>query len=272
MILKQIVLSQESVNSDDAYDAIYCNIEFINNLLAEQVRYSEMCDDALKSYFVDYYLAQVNNGGFSQFVYNSGWDSGLLDFVEQGLQSMQATQHLTLLNKVKTQIANLNEKDFAEFLEGSYWDSENFIKSLDVLADEFYALNDKEDLIKLNSAWIKALPATKVLAEEALATEATHLADLITDKEQRFEEARANAPRFEKLIYALCEKLGQQLLTITAGDPTHEVEGEPTIAWHFLTEEGHFYMVDHNQVASIYEGEGDKFITSIPAGAEYGED
>lgn len=272
MILEQIVLSQESVNSDDAYDAIYCNIEFINNLLAEQVRYSEMCDEALKSYFVDYYLAQVNNGGFSQFVYNSNWDATLLALVEQGLADMQAKQHLELFKKAKQQVASLNEQQLAEFLNGTYFDSEAFIEKLDALADEFAALNDQEDLIELNSAWIKGLASTKVIAEEALADEAERLSNLITDKEQRLEEAKAAAPRFEKLIYALCQKNNQQLLTITAGDPNHEVNGEPVIAWHFLTDQGHFYMVDYQGSATMYEGESETLVDQIAAGAEYGED
>ena len=66
-----VVVSAESVASADPAEIIHSNIAFVNALFAEQVRPEEIASDALRSYHVDYYLAQVENGGFSQFVYNS---------------------------------------------------------------------------------------------------------------------------------------------------------------------------------------------------------
>lgn len=71
MILKQVTITKESMEDEDPYGVILSNIDIINDLLSNHVRHDEICIQSLKSYYVDYYLAQVNNGGFSQFVYNS---------------------------------------------------------------------------------------------------------------------------------------------------------------------------------------------------------
>ncbi|KAF1016500.1 MAG: hypothetical protein GAK29_04527 [Acinetobacter bereziniae] len=74
MLIDNILISKQSLESDDHYDVIMSNIDTLNELFEHYIEYDEMSAEALYSYFVDYYLAQVNNGGFSQFVYNTGWD------------------------------------------------------------------------------------------------------------------------------------------------------------------------------------------------------
>src|SRR5689334_17880630 len=57
-----IVVSEESRLSSDPYDIIQSNLDFVNALFAEHVDAGEVSTEALKSYYVDYYLAEVNNG------------------------------------------------------------------------------------------------------------------------------------------------------------------------------------------------------------------
>jgi hypothetical protein len=52
--------------------------------------------DALLSYYVDYYLAEVNNGGFAQFVYNTAWKPRVVALVKQGLSAIGALKHAEL--------------------------------------------------------------------------------------------------------------------------------------------------------------------------------
>ena len=42
----------------------------------------EVSHDALLSYYVDYYLAEVTNAGFAQFVYNTGWKPRVVALVK----------------------------------------------------------------------------------------------------------------------------------------------------------------------------------------------
>ena len=60
-----VVLSRESLESADARATIALNIDFANALFEELLEPEEVSHDALLSYYVDYYLAEVNNGGFA---------------------------------------------------------------------------------------------------------------------------------------------------------------------------------------------------------------
>lgn len=89
-----VVVSDTSFRSNDAFEIVESNVSFLNALFSEYLTLGEVSADALRSYNVDYYLAQVNNGGFSQFVYNSRWDPQLIASVRGGMQAMKASRHL----------------------------------------------------------------------------------------------------------------------------------------------------------------------------------
>jgi hypothetical protein len=54
-------------------------------------------EDALMSYYLDYYTSQYTEGNFAQFVHNSGWNKEL---IEEGLQ-LGAEKHLALFQQCK---------------------------------------------------------------------------------------------------------------------------------------------------------------------------
>src|SRR5579872_3800744 len=89
-----VVVSDASFRSDDPSEIVESNCSFLNALFEEYLTADEVSADALRSYYVDYYLAEVNNGGFSQFVYNSRWSPQVLAFVREGLRAMKAKRHL----------------------------------------------------------------------------------------------------------------------------------------------------------------------------------
>src|SRR5207249_8191110 len=93
------IVSDQSFASADPFDIVSSNIEVVNALFGEQLRVDEIAPDALRSYYVDYYQAQVNNGGFSQFVYNSNWSPLMNAFIREGLLAMKAVGHLALFNE-----------------------------------------------------------------------------------------------------------------------------------------------------------------------------
>lgn len=61
-----------------------------------------------------------------------------------------------------------------------------------------------------------------------------------------------------------------ELVRITAGDPGFIHEGEERVAWHFLTDQGHYSMVDMGERAVAFDDDGDEIavvdIARVPAG------
>jgi hypothetical protein len=86
----------------------------------------------------------------------------------------------------------------------------------------------------------------------------------LTDREARRAAARAAEPRYVKLIRALCDRAGQKLDHITAGTPEDHL-GERTMAWHFLTDRGHFYMVEADGKAFMHDGKSREVVATIDA-------
>lgn len=80
-----------------------------------------MSRGALKSYYVDYYLAQVNNGGFSQFLYNSRWHSGTIGLLREGLVATNAKKHLALFEEGAALVASLGEAGLEGYLDSDYF-------------------------------------------------------------------------------------------------------------------------------------------------------
>ena len=79
--MTNIIVSDLSFDSKDEYDIIRSNISFINLLLEEGADEELVYEDAFLSYYVDYYDSEYKNGDFSQYVYNSGWNTVINDMV-----------------------------------------------------------------------------------------------------------------------------------------------------------------------------------------------
>lgn len=238
-----IIVSKQSLESKDAYDVIMSNIDCLNTLFEHLLEYNEVSTAALNSYFVDYYLAQVNNGGFSQFVYNTNWDVVVVKHVREGLKAMNAAQHLALFEQSAQLIDRFSDEQLEQFLEGEYFGENEQRDILNAFDDQFYALNEIEDLIEYNSQWLKSHPQLQVVDENELDALLTEIAAQIPNLAERQQQALEDRPRYFKIITTLCESVAQTLQQITIGS-LEEYEGQNIMAWHFLTDAGHFYMLD----------------------------
>jgi hypothetical protein len=252
-----IVVDESSVASDDSDDDIVrSNIDFINELRGQHIRFDEVSQDALRSYQVDYYLAQMLNGGFAQFVMNSGWGAGTVSLVREGLAAMGATEHLELFEVGTGLVQSLGDAGLKRFFATSIQD---YAKSpelavLKAVDDRFFALDKRHSLSSLNRAWLRSHPNLVRASAEQIKAEILRRAGLVPDRAERIAAAEANAPRYLKLIRALVAKSGQQLLLVTAGDPNRMFEGAPTTAWYFRTDQGLFHMVDAGGKAIMFRG------------------
>lgn len=266
---QSVVVSKNSIESDDPYDIVYSNITFLNALLQEHFRHEELAQNAVRSYYVDYYRGQVDNGGFSQFVYNSGWEPATIRFVREGLKLIGAAKYLGLFNESASIIDRIGPDGMEKFFKSEYF-GENYERDmLNSLDEKFYHLSEQEDLIKLNSEWLRNLPELVVKTTEQMKAEVERRAAALPDREERVARALASEPRHMKLIRALCGQAGQDLSRVTAADPRHKHNGHPILAYHFITDAGHHYMVDVDGQAIMFTGDKHEKVVEIEASDEY---
>jgi hypothetical protein len=263
--ISSVVVSTDSIESDDPYDVVYANITFVNALFEDALlRDAEVSRDALRSYYVDYYLAQVHNGGFAQFVWNTRWADDVVTLVREGLAAMGAAQHLALFDEGSRLVASLGDERLADFFDDDYFGDDNPERDeLNTLADRFVDI--PEDLVALNAAWLRGLDNLTVLDGKQMRAEVERIAAAVPDRADRIALAQANEPPYLKIIRALCERTGHTLDRVTAGDPTHVHAGQPALAWHFLTDRGHFYMVETADGALMYGDDGPEPVAQLPA-------
>lgn len=267
-----VIVSVEALASEDPYDLVYSNVEVINAHLGAYLRNDELSADALRSYFVDYFLAQLNNGGFSQFVYNSRWGE-CVDYITEGFAAMGANEHLKQFEDAAEKMSvNPGIEGLKLFMESEYFGENPERDTLSEFDDGFFNLQDTEDLIEMNAAWLRGLPHLVALSSDEIEELIRNRSDALPDKDARIAEAREAEPRYLKLIRALCAAAGQELDCVTAGDPSNQYEGRQVVAWHFLTDHGHHHMIDLDGKAIMFKGHTAEVACEIPAGAEYGED
>lgn len=158
--LNKIIVSDVSFHSDELYKMIYSNISVVNLLREEGVDTQCIHPDAMLSYYVDYYIAEYNNGNFSQFVWNTGWSTKLNEQIEIGLHKMGATQHLQLFKELCKRVEQLPKKALVVFLESDYFGDNPTKEQLN--DDAFF--NFEEDVLRLNADWLRHHPDLEVLS------------------------------------------------------------------------------------------------------------
>jgi hypothetical protein len=264
-LAQSVIVSDQSFASEEPYDIIESNITFVNALLAEHLRPDEIAPDALRSYYVDYYFAQMNNGGFSQFVYNSRWAPTPIKLVRDGLSAMRAVRHLSLFDESAAIVHRMQADRLQVFLESEYFGTNEERDTLDAHNDRFLELAQTEDLIALNAAWLRSLPGLQVKTVDEMRADVERRAAALPDRNERKRAALENEPRYMKLIRALTVKAGQELLRVNAGDPTHQHNGKRVLAWHVSTNKGHHYMIDADGKAVMFDGATKKLVAEIDA-------
>lgn len=157
----------------------------------------------------------------------------------------------------------------------TFFEGDRFVENAerDILSeydDRFFALSDEEDLIELNSKWLRQLPNLVVISVDEMKAEVRWRASSIPDRDTRIAQLLANELRYMKLIRALCEAAGHELDCATAGDPTYEYDGQLMMVWHFLTNKGHHYMVEADGEPVMFDEDSDEPVCEVEAPDKYG--
>ncbi|CAN7535448.1 hypothetical protein LJR078_003910 [Arthrobacter sp. LjRoot78] len=256
-----VVLAIESTETANE-DVVDSNVTVVNAMYAELLDAPEIAPNALRSYYVDFYLTQALAGGFAQYVFTVPERDEIDAYVREGLEGMGATAHLALFNRTAAAFDALSEDDADTYLDG---DTESFgeadgattspeaARELEELDEAFESLLETEDILELNAAWLRGQEGLLLLDDEQLelhiAERVARIPNLAERQAEAAEEALENAPEFELIIRELCDVAGQELQKITMGDPNYEHNGETVLAWHFTTDQGDFIMVEEDDEA-----------------------
>ena len=156
----RIIISETAANSENPQDIINSNISVINLMREEKIDDDLIHEDALMSYYLDYYTSQCTEGNFAQFVYNSGWDKELNELIEEGLQILGAEKHLELFQQQSKKVKLMSSVKLSKFLKGKL-EGVNPIRDL-LNTDTFFEL--EENLVNLNADFLKSHPDLEVLS------------------------------------------------------------------------------------------------------------
>lgn len=215
--IPSILVSESLFRSDDPHDLPFAVVLFVNGLIHDGFyERDELPVEAMWSYHVDYYLAQVNNGGHGQFVGNSGWAESTVADIRQGLAAMRLAEAAAIFADLQRFAAEAPER-FARAAEGGgFGDIDPVIEALD---DRFFAGPSRE-IAPANGRWLRSLPNLTVLpdAERDAALVRLNAANTAAparraERERIAAEARARDPllqAFEHLLSLTCPRLDYQ--------------------------------------------------------------
>ncbi|MEN3343618.1 MAG: hypothetical protein V7635_194 [Arthrobacter sp.] len=266
-----LVLTKESIKGGNE-DIVDANVSVVNAMYAELLGVEEIAPDALRSYYVDFYLTQSLGGGFAQYVFTAPEREDIDTYIREGLAGMGAAAHLDLFDRTVAAFDSLSEEEADAYLDGDAVEDldpeadgdaasdsgvPEAVQLLDELDAEFEALLEREDILALNAAWLRGQEELLVLDEEELERHIEERVSRIPNLAERQAEAAEDelldGPEFELIIRELCEVAGHTLVKITRGDPNYDHNGEPALAWHFTTEQGEFLMVEEDDEAFMID-------------------
>ncbi|GAA1275369.1 DMP19 family protein [Arthrobacter pascens] len=266
-----VVLTLEGADAANN-EVVDANVTVVNAMFRELLNSGEIAPNALRSYFVDFYLTQALGGGFAQYVFTAA-DRGELDtYIREGLEAMGAAAHLALFDRTAEAFDALSEEEAEIYLDGE-WDAETdgelpeSVQAMEDLDAEFEALLETEDITALNAAWLRGQEGLLILAGEELAAHLAARVARVPDLEERRAEAEQaaleTAPEFELIIRELCDIAGYTLQKITMGDPNFEHNGETVLAWQFSTDHGDFLMIEDDDEAFMLHPETREIVAAV---------
>lgn len=264
-----LMLEGADAANDEVVDA---NVAVVNAMFRELLNAGEIAPNALRSYFVDFYVTQALGGGFAQYLFTAADRDELDTYIREGLQAMGATAHLALFDRTAAAFDALSEEEAEIYLDGE-WDAEtdgelpDGVQTLEDLDAEFEALLETEDITGLNAAWLRGQEGLLVLVGEELAAHIASRVARVPDLEERRAEAEQaaleTAPEFELIIRELCDIAGYTLQKITMGDPNFEHNGETVLAWQFSTDHGDFLMIEDDDEAFMIHPETREIVAAV---------
>lgn len=162
----KIIISATAAVSENPQDIVNSNISVINLMREEKIDDDLIHEDALMSYYMDFYVSKYTEGNFAQFVYDSKWNKELNELIEEGLTLLGAGKHLELFKENAKKVRLMSNIKLDKFLKGKL-EGVNPVREL-LVNDTFFAI--EENLVLLNANFLKSHPDTEVLNVDEMFT------------------------------------------------------------------------------------------------------
>ena len=258
MYSNEIVVTTSSFSSSNMLEIIYSNSSFLEQLFKKQIKKSEVSPDALKSYYVHFYQEQVTHLGFLNFMYKYSNEKEVIHNIEYALHGMKCFQHLEHFNKVMHIIKRVKGMhNIEKVLEIKTTSEEGNI--FDFFDKRFIQINQNENLTTYNYKWLMNHADLQLIASEGIENK---VLEIQLDIMARY---KMENPKHVQIIKALCKKVNMKYKCITAGDPNNIYNS----SWYFITESGHYYMVEKNREAKMFSSKTKSKIATISTNAYY---
>ena len=157
--------TQETLTNEELIDYVYYDIagKFLNEKIEDWSQTKkwyntvfELSEPVRFTYCIGVLNMQVMNGGFEQYYDN---DYGI--FAEETLKGLKKIGAEVTYELLKSSLDSLKkhkstQTDLFEFITGSkYWGNKEIGEILDRLDDQYYNLEDKEDLTELLGNYLR---------------------------------------------------------------------------------------------------------------------
>jgi hypothetical protein len=192
----------------------------------------------MAAYHADFYLAQVNNGGHSQFIHNSGANLRvIMSDVRAGLTGMKAAAHLSIFERMAAWVAE--NTDEASKQTGFQGGRAQPIDEVDTL---FYQAEKTAPMIQLSARWIASWPELKAV-EDADYAEAIRLSAMMNPlREERMIARSVASLRMQMTDWfhvgaglACANMSPREFKLAIGGGAAMDVEGEQQLAFYVRT-------------------------------------
>ncbi|MEP4198607.1 MAG: DUF4375 domain-containing protein [Aliishimia sp.] len=187
--------------------------DFVNSMLSTgQYRRDEIPAEAMWLYHADYYMAQVQNGGHSQFVHNSGMSKWISDDALNGLDLIGASLYASCLRDLRAWIKTHPQE--AQSQDG-------FGTRADILDDidaRFYEAPSDAYYGSLRE-WLRGSDIVDLLPKQELMQAMVQLTDSNPE--------RAKRERFSRIAHLQHGLSDPHLGLYRAAAATQQVDGKP---------------------------------------------
>lgn len=232
-------------------------VDFANAMMHQGLYIpDELPPGVMQAYHADYYLAQVNNGGHSQFIHNSRvhaettWRNAAA-----GLTAMGATRHAAILDDMLAWArANPAAVEAQTGFEGGR------APELDALDERFYALEKTDPMATLSARWILGWPETCALPDADYAEAMRRAPDLNPAYAARLEARRfvdilkmTIEPAYVGFAFAAMRKERREMLIEIQNGHYEDVEGVSTLVWRLRASDGLKFGVADHQGCRLYD-------------------
>jgi len=229
MSIDNIIVTTDSFHSQNKHDLVSSNIQYITKLFQKNLKEDKISENALMSYYVDYYHSHITHGGFEGFIQKFDKNFKTLYYIRAGLKALKSHKHLELFNLVFPQ--NISEKE-----------DHNPYK-LNIL---FKKIQQDEDLVSINHSWLMSHPELLIMHRDA-----------IDNNVQKHLQTHKEDKRHIKIIKQLCQIINEEFIAVTAGDSNNIYNR----SWHFKTAQNYYYMIEKNHIVTLYNSFTKKEVT-----------